>query len=111
MDCFVTPKEDPSTFPDRADTFLSDRSLGTLTGPRRFGRENLVIRVAEIARSKGLRVYLYPEEAVEDPDVILFDHWRDIDESLVASSPDADVLYGQDLCHQVPAIVRGSRSL
>ena len=39
--------------------------------------------------------------------IILFSYVNDyIDEDLVDRHPDADVLYGQDLCHQVPAVVR-----
>lgn len=111
MGCCAIEEEDPSTFPTRVRTFVSDRGLGALTGPRRMAREDLVRKVAEIASSEGHRVLLVPGDAEEHPDILMFYHWSEIDESVVSRYPDADVLYGQDLCHQVPAIVRGSRSL
>ena len=101
---------DPSSLPERAAAFLSDRSLGTLTGPRRMGREALVEFVADAARSAGRRVAVLPSSPCNDPDVIVFLHWRDIDERLVAAHPGADVLFGQDLCHQVPSVVRVVKS-
>lgn len=99
-------EDDESTLSERMSVFVSDRSVGALTGPRRMGRENLVAMVADAVRATGRRVMIVPGDRSENPDVILFSHWRDIDESLVSENPDADVLYGQDLCHQVPAVVR-----
>lgn len=99
-------EDDESTLSERMSMFVSDRSVGALTGPRRMGRENLVAAVADAIRGAGKTVMVVPGGPVEHPDVILFSHWKDIDESLVSGNPDADVLYGQDLCHQVPAVVR-----
>ncbi len=99
-------EDDESTLSERMSAFVSDRSVGALTGPRRMGRENLVATVADAVRATGRTVMTVPGDRMEHPDVILFSHWRDIDESLVSENPDADVLYGQDLCHQVPAVVR-----
>lgn len=104
--CFQGEEDDSSTLPTRISAFVSDRSLGAVTGPRRMGRENLVAAVADVARSGGSRVSVVPGAPVDDPDVIVFLHWKDIDEALVAAHPGADVLYGQDLCHQVPSVVR-----
>ncbi len=100
----------PSSFPDRMDAFIADIAVGTLTGPRRLGRENLVRMFAEYIGTKGLSVMVVPGGSVVDPDVIIFDHWNDIDDSLLVEHPNADVMYGQDLCHQVPAIVRFNRT-
>lgn len=99
-------EEDSTALPEKAATFVSDRSLGAVTGPRRMGRENLVLYVADAARAAGRTVMVVPGDPVDSPDTIIFMHWRDIDESLVAANPGADVLYGQDLCHQVPSVVR-----
>ncbi len=103
-------EDDESTLSERMSVFVSDRSVGALTGPRRMGRENLVAAVADVVRKTGKTVMVVPGERVEHPDVILFSHWKDIDESLVSGNPEADVLYGQDLCHQVPAVVRVVKS-
>lgn len=99
-------EDDLGTLDERLDVFVSDRSVGSLTGPRRFGRDNLVEAVAEKLRSNGMKVSLVPGSPIESPEVIVFRHWRDIDEGMVEGNPGADVLYGQDLCHQVPAVVR-----
>lgn len=99
-------EDDPDTLDDRLDAFISDRSVGALTGVRRSGRDNLVEAVAERLRSKGVRVSIIPGSPIGDPEAIIFRHWKDIDEEMVDSHPGADVLYGQDLCHQVPAVVR-----
>lgn len=106
MDLCCIEEDDPSTLAARLDAFCSDRSIGSLTGPRRMGRENLARLVAGHMRDSGRRVSLYPSDPVDDPEAIVFLHWRDIDEEYVASHPGADVIYGQDICHQVPAAVR-----
>lgn len=103
--CCIT-EDDPGALGERLDVFVSDRSVGSLTGPRRFGRDNLVKAVAEKLRSNGVKVSLVPGSPIESPEVIIFRHWKDIDEGMVGCNPGADVLYGQDLCHQVPAVVR-----
>ena len=43
-------------------------------------------------------ISLYPDISGR---TVIFRHWSDIEEM-----DDKDILYGQDLCHQVPAIVR-----
>ena len=105
-ECFCVGEDDSDSFEDRIEAFVSDRFVGALTGVRRYGRDNLVETVVERLRSKGIAVSLIPGAPVDDPEVIAFRHWKDIDEDLVDRYPDADVLYGQDLCHQVPAVVR-----
>ncbi len=103
--CSIEP-DSPDSLPDRMGTYLSDRSVRTLAGPRRMGRSRLVEVLAEYARETGHRVQVVPGEPVDSPDVIIFDHWGNIDEDIVQSNPQADLFYGQDLCHQVPAVVR-----
>lgn len=106
MDLCCIEEDDPATLDSRLAVFCTDVSTGSVTGPRRMGREGLVMRAVGLMRASGKRVSLYPSDPVDDPDVLAFMHWKDIDESYVASHPDADVIYGQDLCHQVPAVVR-----
>lgn len=102
-------EEDPSTLDDRVRTFVSDRSIGAVTGPRRMPREEFVRYVAGVAEDAGMRVALESRKDVAGADVLAFMHWRDVDDSVVASNPGADVLCGQDLCHQVPAVMRLNR--
>lgn len=106
MDLCCIEGDDSGTLDSRMAAFCSDRSMGSVTGPRRMGRGELVDRVAGVLRASGRRVSVFPSDMVERPDAIIFYHWRDIDEAYVSSNPGADVLYGQDLCHQVPAVVR-----
>ena len=103
----LSPLSDPSLLESRTERFLSDRSADTLTGPRRMGRTPLVEFVAAAARRSGLRVWT-EADPVDRPDLILLDHWSGIPaaEAVIGSNPDADVVFGQDLCHQVPAVVR-----
>lgn len=108
MSCPVS-EEDPSTLRSRVESFLSDRSTGTVTGPRRMGRDELVDYVAGVAVTSGLSVSVVPGVESEHPEVLVFRHWHDVDEALVSAHPDADVLCGQDLCHQVPAVMRLNR--
>lgn len=103
----LEPPSDPSRLESRAEAFIADRSSDTLTGPRRYGRSQLVDFVAEAARGMGLRVWTVGSD-VPDPDLVILDHWSELGDAadVIAGNPDADVMFGQDLCHQVPAVVR-----
>ena len=51
---------------------------------------------------------VYPDIS-GDADCCIFPDWRsgiEDMESLRRKAPGADIIYGQDLCHQVPAAVR-----
>ena len=76
MSC-CSAEEDPATLDARVSAFVSDRSVGAVTGDR--------------------------------AGTLVFMHWKDVDDSVLASNPDADVLCGQDLCHQVPVVIRLNR--
>ena len=90
----------------RIGTFLSDRSNDMVTGIRRMGRDPLVDLVVEISRASGRRCFL-SDDAPDDAEVVVFRHWKGMDAGDVRRRwPEADVLFGQDLCHQVPAVVR-----
>ena len=102
-------EEDPTTLSVRVSTFVSDRSVGAVTGPRRMPREEFVRLVAETATDAGLKVSVEPGPGVMGADVLVFMHWKDVDDEVVAANPQADVLCGQDLCHQVPAVMRLNR--
>jgi len=91
----------------KIDRFISDRNIETVTGIRRMGRDNLVDYVCGRCNSSGRQCSIFPDISSED--IIIFRQWHGYDEamkSLRTSRPETDILYGQDLCHQVPAIVR-----
>ena len=95
---------DADTLISRIDRFLCDDSAGAITGIRRMGREALVIMVASRARDRGYTV-CFDMDGTADPDFVILSDRTDVQEAH-AMYPGAQVLYGQDLCHQVPAVVR-----
>jgi len=102
MECAVDG--DGSNLDMRVERFIADRSSSAVTGIRRMGREELVHFVAEKARGMGHSVAI-GAEGPRDADIAIAMHWDDLDR-VVSGHPDSDILYGQDLCHQVPAVVR-----
>lgn len=104
------PLQDPTTLEARVRLFLDDRSSDTVLGPRRMGRMELVAFVSEAAKAEGIRTWTAGDE-VTDPGLIVLDHWSLLEgaSNLISENPDADVVFGQDLCHQVPAVVRYRR--
>ena len=107
MDFCHEPMRDPAVMDDRVRAFIEDRSTEVITGPRRYGRSELVEFVAGVARTMGLRIY-DGVASQDSPQLIILDHWSEIKDhrDVIDANPDADVMYGQDLCHQVPAVVR-----
>lgn len=105
MDSCQAPDPGDGRLRMRVEAFLEDRSADTVTGPRRMGRTPLVEFVRATAEDVGLTVW---SPGCEGCDVIILDHWSEIPgmEDVIRGNPDADVLFGQDLCHQVPAVVR-----
>lgn len=96
---------DPSVVKDRFLRFLTDRETDAVTGIRRMSRQDTVDMTVTIAREAGLEI-ARPEDADRSTAIIILDHWSELDGFRFDMFPDADVIYGQDLCHQVPAIVR-----
>ena len=87
-------------------SFLSDRNNDMVVGIRRMGRDALVDRVMEVASDMGLDCHL-SDDASPDACVVVFRHWQDMDPDTARMRwPDSDIIFGQDLCHQVPAVVR-----
>jgi len=87
--------------------FIEDRSIETVTGIRRMGRLNTVMFLYDLASSMGKSCSVYPDTS--GMDIILFEHWIGMEgpsSALICDNPDIDILFGQDLCHQVPAVVR-----
>lgn len=84
--------------------FLNDKNIDAVTGIRRMGRENLVDFLYRMAISHGKSCSIFPDVS---GNVVIFYHWGGIDEIIKEEKlEDKDILFGQDLCHQVPAIVR-----
>lgn len=66
--------------------------------------------LVQIARGEGYRVSVYPEYD-SGSDIVVFRHWSGMTnpaKEIRRINPEIDILYGQDLCHQVPAVVRWS---
>ena len=94
---------DDEDLQDKIRCFLSDRSIETVTGIRRMGRENLVRFVSEMGEGD---CSIFPDTSGR---IVMFYHWQDIEapaSKILEKDPDKDILFGQDLCHQVPAVVR-----
>ncbi|MBQ7978811.1 MAG: hypothetical protein IJ248_03550 [Candidatus Methanomethylophilaceae archaeon] len=95
--------EDDEDLQDKIRCFLEDRSIDAVTGIRRMGRENLVRFVSEMGSPD---CSIFPDTSGS---IVIFYHWLDMDQpaqEILKEDPDKDILYGQDLCHQVPAVVR-----
>ena len=98
--------DDDIDLQEKIQLFLEDRSIETVTGIRRMGRDNLVKFVSKLSKRSGINCSIYPDTS---GDSILFYHWDGMEEPvsiILAVNPHKDILYGQDLCHQVPAVVR-----
>lgn len=98
--------DDDIDLQEKIQLFLEDRSIETVTGIRRMGRDNLVKFVSKLSKRSGINCSIYPDTS---GDTILFYHWDGMEEPvsiILADNPRKDILYGQDLCHQVPAVVR-----
>ena len=90
------------------EDFIKNKDAETVTGIRRMGRINMVNCLAKIASMNGYVTSIYPD-IKSDSDIILFEHWSGMikpAKELKTTNPHVDIFYGQDLCHQVPAIVR-----
>lgn len=106
MRCCFEAEDVPEEFGARLESFLSDRNLQSVLGTRRTDRNGLVMTALDSLRASGVRASLFPSDIVDDPEAVLFLSWKDIDEAYLGEHPHADVIFGQDLCHQVPALVR-----
>lgn len=96
------------TLDERVRAFLSDRSAEAVLGIRRAGREATVKAVCDTAETLGLSVCVYPRRYTGQA-IMMFPDWKgcgDIMDTFSKVHPDVDVMFGQDLCHQVPAVVR-----
>ena len=94
---------DDEDLQDKIRCFLSDRSIETVTGIRRMGRENLVRFVSEMGEGD---CSIFPDTSGR---IVLFYHWQGMEgpvSEILEKDPEKDILFGQDLCHQVPAVVR-----
>ena len=96
MDGLCEIDADGTEIESRVLRFLSDKNCDMVTGIRRMGRERFVACVGEIAAENGIRIRILP-------------HWGRLEDEIskmLSEDPGADIAYGQDLCHQVPAVVR-----
>lgn len=108
MDGYCTLADDKGDIGERVTGFLTDRTTDAVTGIRRMGRTGLVGYALDLASGKGLKVTLHPDVG-DGTGTVLFDHWDGMQatfDELRERYPDIDIVFGQDLCHQVPALVR-----
>ena len=73
-----------------------------------MGRENMVDCLAQIASMNGYVTSIDPDVKAES-DIVVFRHWSGMSgpaREIRRTIPGIDILYRQDLCHQVPAVVR-----
>lgn len=82
-----------SVLRERISCFLHDESSDTVLGPRRMPRSDLVELVKDVIGEEGL-----------SDRFIVLGHWSELAPETVSDG--RQVLFGQDLCHQVPAVVR-----
>lgn len=80
--------------------FILSRNADMVLGPRRMPRIDFVEKVRETAREMGISVGPIGSGCA----VAVFDHGSEIPRDI--DPGETDVLFGQDLCHQVPAVVR-----
>ncbi|MBE6524849.1 MAG: hypothetical protein E7Z65_08310 [Thermoplasmata archaeon] len=99
--------DDDTDLQEKIARFLEDRNIDTVTGIRRMGRDNLVDYVASKSNDSGRTCSIFPD--ISSNDIIIFRQWHGLEDDmreLRARKPSLDILFGQDLCHQVPAVVR-----
>ena len=101
--------EDDEVMMEKIRLFIHDRTIDTVTGVRRMGRSNLVNLFLDICKEEGIEASLYPK--VPKKGIVVFSNWIENVASMdsIRDNTDLDVIYGQDLCHQVPAMVRWNR--
>ena len=107
-DMKVCAVEESGSFGIRAKRFLSDSRADVLTGERRKGREATLLQVMGIAEEEGYAVSLYPDVRPGSKMLFFLDWVGNSEEmqKMYRKFPDITIFYGQDLCHQVPAVVR-----
>lgn len=91
---------------ERMDVFLRDRMTDSIMGVRRMGREELVRYACMRAASMGIKASIYPD-ADEGTELVLFYQRSDMKDASGLPAG-ADIVFGQDMCHQYPALVRTS---
>ncbi len=106
MECPFDAEIDYSELEKRVQHFLDNSEDSAVTGIRRMGREEFVRFVVSVGTRSGHDITIYPDASGK---MVMFYHWDGIQyesQSILKNNPKADMMYGQDLCHQVPAVVR-----
>ena len=107
MKCVIVG--DDMDLEERIRAFILDKNSEMVAGRRRMGREALTDLVLKIAMREGLKCGR-TADAPADADLVIIEDWENTDfDSISERWPDSDILYSQDLCHQVPAIARMKR--
>lgn len=72
-----------------------------------MGRENLILFFKKMCDQMSVDCSISPD--LSSKEIVIFHYWTEMENDahdLLESNPDVDIIFGQDLCHQVPALVR-----
>ncbi len=106
MECAYDAETDDSDLEERVQHFLDHPEDSAVTGIRRMGREEFVRFVVSVGTKSGHDITIYPDTSGK---TVMFYHWDGIQSEsrgILKDDPKTEIMYGQDLCHQVPAVVR-----
>ena len=108
MEELCSPAEsDLDALERKLESFLLDKDAEMVTGLRRMGRENLLDYAVVMCGDIGLDCSVYPD--VSSDDMVFFYGWEGMEEifdGMSSDDPGRQLIFGQELCHQVPALVR-----
>ena len=108
MEELCSPAEsDLDALERKLSSFLRDPDAEMVTGIRRMGRENLVDYAVVMCGEIGLDCSVYPDLSSEK--MVFFYGWEGMEEvfdEMSSENPVRQLIFGQELCHQVPALVR-----
>ena len=108
MEELCSPGEsDLDTLERKLSSFLRDPDAEMVTGIRRMGRENLVDYAVVMCGEMDVDCSVYPD--CSSGNMVFFYGWENMDDvfrSMMDKNPNRQIIFGQDLCHQVPALVR-----
>ena len=109
MEGFCGIPTDDASLSERVGRFISDKESQAVTGPRRRGRDQFVDHVVKATCGMGLDAAAFPAIGSDMTAFYSLDEAEAMAKRILADRPGTDIVYGQDLCHQVPAVVRYRR--
>ena len=108
MEELCSPAEsDLDALERKLESFLLDKDAEMVTGLRRMGRENLLDYAVVMCGDIGLDCSVYPDTSSDH--MVFFYGWEGMEgifDGMSSEDPGRQLIFGQELCHQVPALVR-----